>query len=167
MGNVADCCSRFKIALDTQTVGGNGNNAFHKEENEIAQNGTNSGAQIRILSQEESHRRYVRLIEDRRRNRILVDDSRSGLGIDDTDMMEGTLYLDETTVFQGPLTDDETGYPFQNALPVLTFYCKTYSSGSHPVAQHPHRPTRPLPTHTQKAQPSASHGCRDSTIVDG
>ncbi len=60
-------------------------------------------------SREDTHRRYVRMLEERRRNRDGGVDSQKGWEMDDTDMIESTLYLDETTAYQGPLTDDETG----------------------------------------------------------
>ena len=49
------------------------------------------------------------MLEERRRNRSGGEDSQKGWEMDDTDLIESTLYLDETTAYQGPLTDDETG----------------------------------------------------------
>jgi hypothetical protein len=60
-------------------------------------------------SHEDTHRKYVRMLEERRRNRSGGEDSQKGWEMDDTDLIESTLYLDETTAYQGPLTDDETG----------------------------------------------------------
>ncbi len=49
------------------------------------------------------------MLEERRRNRSGGEDPQKGWEMADTDLIESILYLDETTTYQGPLTDDETG----------------------------------------------------------
>jgi hypothetical protein len=49
------------------------------------------------------------MLEERRRNRSGGEGPQKGWVMDDTDLIESTLYLNETTAYQEPLTDDEKG----------------------------------------------------------
>ena len=134
MGNVADCCSKNSLIFDlqnknlevgsapepydsavkgatssirsSQTKSANLSLADkkdfnHKSGNRLISNpGSNSDA----------HKRYMSLLEERRKQMTGGgSDSQKNWEPDDTEMIESTLYLDETTAYQGPLTDDETG----------------------------------------------------------
>ena len=133
MGNVADCCSRTNSMLAEATAlrgldSGYGPDSLPLEVNgRLASSGpsmvstnreTSQKGGNRLLSangsRDDTHRKYVRMLEERRRNREGTGDSQKGWEMDDTDLIESTLYLDETTAYQGPLTDDETGLPIRD-----------------------------------------------------
>ena len=125
MGNIADCCSRNGI-FPAQIATLQGSEAKLEYDAYPAAVNEATGVQIlatankenagksgnRLLSangsRDDAHRKYVRMLEERRKNRD-GGDSQPGWEPDDTDLIESTLYLDETTAYQGPLTDDETG----------------------------------------------------------
>ena len=125
MGNVTECCSRTNSIFASQagTLQGSAPTKELKQDEEViwpasglSSNPSKEHAHKggnRLLtasgSHEDTHRKYVRMLEERRRNRSGGEDSQKGWEMDDTDLIESTLYLDETTAYQGPLTDDETG----------------------------------------------------------
>jgi hypothetical protein len=126
MGNVADCCSRTHSKFASEAASLPGSAPINELKHDAEVNWPSSGLSStpskehahkggnRLLtasgSHEDTHRKYVRMLEEKRRNRSAGEDSQKGWEMDDTDLIESTLYLDETTAYQGPLTDDETGF---------------------------------------------------------
>ena len=126
MGNVADCCSRTNGIISAQVATLRGSESKNRIDTPYVEGNVIDGPIIltpskenvgkggnRLLSasgsREDTHRKYVRMLEERRKNRDGDGELQPGWGMDDTDLIESTLYLDETTAYQGPLTDDETG----------------------------------------------------------
>jgi hypothetical protein len=103
--------SEVKIEYDAYPAAANGATGVQILATPTKENAGKSGN--RLLSanggREDTHRKYVRMLEERRKNRD-GGDAQPGWEPDDTDLIESTLYLDETTAYQGPLTDDETGF---------------------------------------------------------
>jgi hypothetical protein len=132
MGNIADCCSKNPLVFDSKAIPGDciPPEPYDSAVKGIASSnrsasGTTSSAWpaskkegshksgnrlISLTGSNDTHKRYMTLLEERRKQLTGgYSDTQKNWDADDTEMIESTLYLDETTAYQGPLTDDETG----------------------------------------------------------